>query len=112
MDDIQKYMPITYEEQDVVSFEQAKVDGKFYMIPNYQFEYNVYRLVGVRMDLAKKYGINEVKTIEDLEKYCEVIAQNEKQMFAIAHEGSGGNDNFVFFRQPNNLHMVGSNSFC
>lgn len=111
MDDIQKYMPITYEEQDVVSFEQAKVDGKFYMIPNYQFEYNVYRLVGVRMDLAKKYGINEVKTIEDLEKYCEVIAQNEKQMFAIAHEGSGGNDNFaVFFRQPNNLHMVGGGS--
>lgn len=108
MEDIQKYMPITYAEQDKASFEQAMVDGKLYMIPNYQFEYNVYRLVGVRMDLARKYGINEIKTVEDLEKYCEAIAQNEKEMFAIAHEGSGGNDNFaVFFRQPNNIHMVG-----
>lgn len=108
MEDIEKYMPITYKEQDKASFEQAMVDGKLYMIPNYQFEYNVYRLVGIRTDLAKKYGITEVKTIEDLEKYCEAIAQNEKEMFAIAHEGSGGNDNFaVFFRQPNQIYMVG-----
>ncbi|AGC67478.1 putative liporotein [Thermoclostridium stercorarium subsp. stercorarium DSM 8532] len=108
MDDIKKYMPITYEEQDPVTFEQAMVDGKLYMIPNYQFEYNVYRLIGVRMDLAKKYGITEIKTFEDLERFCEAIAENEKEMFAIAHEGSGGNDNFaVFYRQPNQIHLVG-----
>jgi len=41
MEDIEKYMPVTYKEQDKASFEQAMVDGKLYMIPNYQFEYNV-----------------------------------------------------------------------
>ena len=108
--DIETYMPITAAEQSQESFNQAMVNGKLYMIPNYQFEFNVYRVVGIRTDLGKQYDITDVKTVSDFEKYCETIAEKEKGLFPIAYEGSGGNDSYyIFLTQPNQFQQITAN---
>ena len=38
------------------AWDQAKINGKVYMVPNYNIEYG-YDVIGVRGDLMEKYGI-------------------------------------------------------
>ena len=69
-------------------FEQARVNGHIYAIPNYQICYNAFGF-SIRKDLADKYGFDyaQVKTYEDMYPFWDAIVENEKDMYAVGTSG-------------------------
>jgi len=88
-DMIAKYMPRYYASIDKVAFEQAKVNGKIYMLPAPALSPNV-KLAVIRGDLREKYGLPEIKRISDLGPYLEAIKKNEPAMTPIVVTGTAG----------------------
>lgn len=83
-----KYAPNIMSVLPKEALEQAKINGKVYMIPSavaepIQFGYCV------RGDLRKKYGLPEIKNLDDFGNFLGAAAQNEKGM--IPYDG-GIND--------------------
>lgn len=105
---LQQYAPKTWENQPKVAWDQAKVDGKVYMVPNDQNEYG-YNVLGIRGDLREKYGIAEIKSEADLEKYLDAVAKNEKDIAPIVN-GGGQNLQWPFEVEGNNLALVKGSS--
>lgn len=64
------------------AWKQAYIDGKVYMIPNVQEEYNHLGLL-VRGDLRKKYQVPEITSLEIFEQYLDAVAQNEPTMIPL-----------------------------
>ncbi|UKI35757.1 MAG: hypothetical protein L6V93_17090 [Clostridiales bacterium] len=55
-----------------------------YMIPNTASEYSTYVSL-IRGDLREKYGMDEIKTVEDYEKYLENVAKNDKNIIPLVN---------------------------
>lgn len=72
-----KYMPQTLAAMSDVSWDQAKVNGKLYMVPQNRGE-SVEKLILYREDLRKKYNLPEINSPEAYATYLKTIAQNEK----------------------------------
>ena len=88
-DMLKTYMPETYAEYPADAWEEAKLDGKIYMVPCVSDEFESHGYL-IRGDLRKKYGVNEIKSLEDLEAYFAAIKENEPGMTPIkgtANEG-------------------------
>lgn len=83
---IQTYAPKTWETIPQAAWDQARIDGGIYMVPNYQNEY-AYNVLAVRGDLMEKYGINKIESLTDLEKYFDAIAKNETDISPLATKG-------------------------
>lgn len=64
-DMLKTYMPKTWEAMPQVSWEQAKVDGKLYMVPNNNQEVTD-KVVFIREDLRKKYNLDPINSPETL----------------------------------------------
>jgi putative aldouronate transport system substrate-binding protein len=75
---IKKFAPKTWAEEPKVAWEQAKINGKIYMIPQNNFEYS-YHMIGIRGDLRQKYNLPELKTYDDYVNYLKVISEKEKE---------------------------------
>ncbi|WP_339316670.1 ABC transporter substrate-binding protein [Paenibacillus sp. FSL R10-2734] len=107
---LQKYMPMTWEKQEKVSFEQAKINGKAYFIPNNKATANPSQAIVIRGDLREKYGLPEIKSVDDLEAYYSAVAKNEKGIFAYA--ASQNNDQFklLMLQQLNELYFINTNT--
>ena len=73
---IQKYMPQTWEAMPSVSWDQAKVNGKLYMVPQNRGE-SVEKLILYREDLRKKYDLPVLDSPEAYATYLKTVAQNE-----------------------------------
>lgn len=95
-DMLEKYAPLTAETMYKDAWEQAKVDGKVFMLPMNYKELSGYVYM-VRGDLMEKYSISDIKSIDDFENYLDVIAKNEPQMIPI-DIGSEFDMQFVFDR--------------
>ena len=67
-----------YEE----AWEQAKVDGKVYMLPMNYKEITAYVYMA-RGDLMDKYGITSVASLDEAEAYMDAIVQNEPSLIPI-----------------------------
>lgn len=80
-DFLTQYMPQTKVDQLPDSWEQAKVDGKIFCVPNNNLDVTNGWILAIRDDLRKKYNLPEVKTIDDLEAYYFAIADNEQGIF-------------------------------
>lgn len=76
------YAPRTEATMYAQAWEQAKVNGKVYMIPMNYKELNDFVYL-VRGDLMDKYGIDPIRDIDDFEAYLEAVAQNEKQLIPL-----------------------------
>ena len=74
---LSKYMPQTTEGQDSMAFEQAKINGKCYMIPKNSPYVNNAMPVLIRGDLREKYGIDKIDSVEKLEEYFTAVAEKE-----------------------------------
>ncbi|MCG8484956.1 MAG: ABC transporter substrate-binding protein, partial [Clostridia bacterium] len=61
-------------------FEEVTFDGDVYAIPRVMPMAESTHFLRIRGDLRKKYGVPEIKTIEDLEQYFEAIKTNEPDM--------------------------------
>lgn len=81
-EDLEKYAPMTAETMYDEAWEQAKVDGKVYMLPQNYKELTGYVYM-VRGDLMDKHGIDKIENINDYEAYLDVVAKNEPQMIPL-----------------------------
>ncbi len=79
---LETYAPLTAQTIYEDAWEQAKVDGKAYMLPMNYKELTAY-VFFVRGDLMEKYGIDKVETMDEFEAYLDAIAQNEPSMIPL-----------------------------
>lgn len=103
---LSKYMPRTYEGQDKMAFEQAKIDGKCYMIPKNSPYVNNAMPVLLRGDLREKYGIGEINSVEKLEEYFTAVAENEEGVYPYAAAGDAIEMSMNLFQSRNSLVPV------
>lgn len=103
---LEMYMPLTKELQPAESLEQARVGGKVYLIPANNAAVNG-NTVLIRGDLREKYGIGEINNYEDLQRYYEAVAENEKGIFPYA--ASQNNEQMRIMMIDNHYNMVGLN---
>ena len=97
------WLPETMKSQAPSSWKQALHKGKLYQIPRNESDYdNTYGVV-VRKDLREKYGIPEIKNIDDYEKYLYAVAENEKDsgIFAM-YTNPSSPMTLTFLTGPNN----------
>lgn len=78
-EEMQAYAPELNAQMPQDAWKQTYVNGKIYMIPNVQEEYNHLGLL-VRGDLRKKYDIPEITSLDILEQYLDAVAKNEPTM--------------------------------
>ena len=58
-----------------MAWDQAKIDGKVYMVPNYSNEFGQ-DVLAVRGDLMEEYGIDEIKDWDSLMTFYKACAEN------------------------------------
>jgi putative aldouronate transport system substrate-binding protein len=85
-----KYAPKTWESYSEEVLKQATVNGHVYMLP---FRYVDPEGNGFlyRLDMAEKYGMGKVESIDDLEQYMKTVKEKE----GIIPYNAGGFDNQV-----------------
>lgn len=65
---IQTYAPDIWEVVPEVAWDQAKIDGQIYMVPNYQNEF-AQDVLAIRGDLMEKYGIAQITSWDELKEF-------------------------------------------
>lgn len=105
---LQKYTPLTWEAMPEVSWGQAKVNGKLYMVPQNRGE-TVEKLILYREDLRKKYNLPEINSPESYGTYLKTIAEKEKGIVPFTPETGDWkfhNLDRVMLKQQNNWNML------
>ncbi len=74
-EDIQTYAPGIWDVVPEMAWDQAKIDGKVYMVPNYSNEFGQ-DVLAVRGDLMEEYGIDEIKDWDSLMAFFKACAEN------------------------------------
>lgn len=69
----------TWEHTPESVWNQARVNGKIYMIPQLMIQ-NLQGVAGIRGDLRQKYNLPEVTDLTSLENYMQVISENESSI--------------------------------
>ncbi len=103
---VQNYMPMTWEKQDKVSFEQAKIGGKAYFVPNNMAALATSNAIVIRGDLREKYGLPPIQNIDDLEAYYSAVAKNEQGIFPYAAAQHNNELRILMFTQLNELSII------
>lgn len=70
---IQTYAPDIWEVVPEVAWDQAKIDGNIYMVPNYANEFGQ-DVMAVRGDLLEKYGISDITSWDELVAFYKACA--------------------------------------
>ncbi|ULO10429.1 ABC transporter substrate-binding protein [Paenibacillus sp. 19GGS1-52] len=105
---LQKYAPMTWEAMPEVSWGQAKVNGKLYMVPQNRGE-TVEKLILYREDLRKKYNLPEINSPEAYATYLKTIAEKEKGVVPFTPETGDWkfhNLDRVLLKQQNEWNML------
>ncbi|MEK0315095.1 ABC transporter substrate-binding protein [Cohnella sp. 56] len=106
-DMLAKYMPQTWAAMPKVSWEQSKVNGKLYMVPQNRGE-SVEKLILYREDLRKKYSLPEINSPEAYATYLKTIAEKEKGVVPFTPETGDWkfhNLDRVLLKQQNEWNM-------
>jgi len=98
------YAPNIWKNVPEDAWKQARINGKVYMIPNTQKEYNNLGIL-IRGDLRKKYNIPEITSLDILEQYMDAIAKNETGILPLngGAEFDKWTNNALWFTQPNGM---------
>lgn len=75
-DFINKYMPLSKIYQPEASWEEAKVGGKIVVIPSNNAAIQA-KIVGIRQDIADKYGIDKLSNWDDFMNFMLTVAEKE-----------------------------------
>ncbi len=78
---IQTYAPDIWGVVPAMAWDQAKIEDKIYMVPNYQNEFGQ-DVVAVRGDLMEKYGFEDITTWDELKDFYMTVAEKEDGMYA------------------------------
>jgi len=73
---LQTYAPLTWENTPSGSWDQVKVNGQIFMVPQDHDEW-AQRQIMVRGDFMEKYNIPPIRSMADLTVYFDAVAQNE-----------------------------------
>lgn len=65
---IQTYAPDIWEVVPEMAWNQARIDGQIYMVPNYANEFGQ-DVLAVRGDLMEKYGIDQITSWDELKEF-------------------------------------------
>ncbi len=65
---IRTYAPGIWEVVPEMAWDQAKIDGQIYMVPNYANEFGQ-DVIAVRGDLMEKYGISQITSWDELKEF-------------------------------------------
>lgn len=65
---IQTYAPDIWAVVPEVAWDQARIDGQIYMVPNYQNEF-AQDVLAVRGDLMEKYDIDQITSWDELKAF-------------------------------------------
>ncbi|MBE9915182.1 ABC transporter substrate-binding protein [Paenibacillus donghaensis] len=104
---ISTYMPMTWKAMPKESWEQAKVNGKLYMVPSNKGGF-VEKLILYREDLRKKYGLPEINSPETFAEYIKAIAKNEPGIIPFTPEAGDWklhNLDRILVKQKNDWNM-------
>ncbi len=82
MDMIKTNCPLTYANLPESAWSSSSINGNCYLIPQYNYFANHYGFM-IRGDLREKYGMNEVKTVDQLEEYMDKVLENETGMIPL-----------------------------
>lgn len=107
-DMLQKYAPMTWKAMPQVNWDQAKVNGKLYMVPQNRGE-SVEKLILYREDLRKKYNLPEINSPEAYATYLKTIAEKEKGVTPFTPETGDWkfhNLDHVLMMQQNEWNML------
>ncbi len=74
-DFIKTYAPDIWNVVPEMAWDQAKIDGKIYMVPNYQNEFGA-DVLAVRGDLMEKYNISKITTWDELKSFYMACAND------------------------------------
>ena len=111
-DMLSKYMPQTWESMPKVNWDQAKVDGKIYMVPNNNVEVTD-KVVLYREDLRKKYNLPEINSPESYANYLKTIAKEESTITAYGAKPADGwkwhELDQTLLEQNNDFNLVDAN---
>lgn len=104
---LQQFAPMTAVSMYEEAWEQAKVNGKVYMLPMNYKELNAYVYM-VRGDLMDKYGITGIRNRDDFEEYLDAVARNDKQFIPLDTGSDMDFDTIFRFEMlaPKNLDYV------
>lgn len=107
-DMLKTYAPMTWKAMPAVSWGQAKVDGKLYMIPQNNSE-SVEKAIMYREDLRKKYNLPAIDSPEAYANYLKAVAENEKGIIPFTPETGDWklhNLDRVLLKQANDWNML------
>lgn len=102
---LSKYMPLTWAAMPKVKWDQARVNGKVYMVPQNQSKEFTDKLILYRDDLREKYKLQPINSAETFQAYLEAVAKNEKGMTPYGLETSDSkvhNLDKLLLQQKNN----------
>lgn len=74
-----KYAPRSFADEPEAGIKQATVNGHLYALPANYSPYDGNGIT-VRGDLMKKYGLSEIKSLDDLGEYFEGVVENDKHL--------------------------------
>jgi putative aldouronate transport system substrate-binding protein len=72
---LQTYAPMTWENTPPSEWEEIRIDGKIFMIPQNLNFFGQFHFI-LRGDLMEQYNIPPVTTLEDLTTYFEILVDN------------------------------------
>ena len=72
---IQTYAPDIWNVVPELAWDQAKIDGTIYMVPNYQNEFGQ-DVLAVRGDLMEEYGISQITNWDELMEFYKACAEH------------------------------------
>ena len=77
---IQTYAPDIWEVVPEIAWEQAKIGGTIYMVPNYSNEFGQ-DVMAVRGDLMEKYGVEEIINWDEMKEFAIAAAADGMYTF-------------------------------
>ena len=107
---ISDYMPLHKENQAEASWGQARIGSKVYFVPCNMANVNANAIL-IRGDLREKYGLEKLKTIDDLQKYYAAVAADKESGVSFAYDASQNNDTSktILLTQKNNwIQLAGA----
>ena len=107
-DDLQKYAPKLLTDLPEMAWDQAKINGKIYMIPTTFSEFPTVHFT-VREDLKKKYNVPDITDLDSFGAYLDAIAKNEKSMVPLDISVTNNYSDFQqVFNTQNEYGVVGN----
>ncbi|WP_130838129.1 DUF3502 domain-containing protein [Lachnoclostridium sp. Marseille-P6806] len=82
MDLIRKNCPMCVEHLPEVAWSSSAMNGNMYLIPQNNYFANHYGFM-IRGDLREKYGMDEIKNVDQLEEYMDHVKKNEAGMIPL-----------------------------